>query len=414
MNKLIKSNLHPLKAVWRIIENVLFIVFAVSILYVTISSFIEGSWKSFLGMGYINDLADPIQKKIYYQSVMSLLSILTTFFLLVEMIRLFITTNPFKNWNQKISNVRTGMKGKTIGNKFSTILKSVQSVTFIKEFFRRYKSNFLARVFNEYVSKLIIIFVYIEMMPYFQKFALFTVEKNWYGWLYAYLMWELSYWIWHFAAHRIRLFWCLHAPHHAPAEMNLTVAWVHFFAEGYYTAAIQVPILMIMGVRPEMVAIILVIDGTWGTFIHAGEDAFKNGKLGFLEKILITPSHHRVHHAKNPLYMDTNFCVLLPFWDWLFGTLQNEKKEVKIEYGITREMEVTNFIDFYFGECICLYKDLKQTTGLKNKLSLLFMPPGWAPTSNEKTAIAVRRDFLLGKEYLGKTSRDYLFDKLKS
>ena len=413
MKNLINTNMPKIKAVWRIIENILFIIFAVSILYITVSSFIEGSWKSFLGMGYINDLADPIQKKIYYQSVMSLLSILTTFFLLVEMIRLFITTNPLKNWNQKISNLKTKTKGTSIGNKLSTIYKGIQSALFIKEFFRRYKSNFLARVFNEYVSKLIIIFVYIEMMPYFQKFALFSIEKNWYGWLYAYLMWELSYWIWHFAAHRIRLFWCLHSPHHAPAEMNLTVAWVHFFAEGYYTAAIQVPILMIMGVRPEMVAIILVIDGTWGTFIHAGEDAFKNGKLGFLEKILITPSHHRVHHAKNPLYMDTNFCVLLPFWDWLFGTLQNEKNEVKIEYGITREMDVTNFIDFYFGECICLYKDLKQTKGIKNKMFLIFMPPGWTPTNSEKTAIAVRRDFLVGKEYLGKTSRDLLFNKIK-
>jgi len=402
------------KSFWRSIENILFIGFAISIIYVTITSFVDGSIKSFMGMGYLNNMADPIQKKIYYQSVMALLSMLTTFFLLVEMIRLFITMNPFKNFSTKISNLNTEIKGQSFAKQCATLFNHIRQTSFIQEFFRRYKSNFLAKVFNEYVSKLIIIFVYIEMMPFFQQFALFTVEKNWYGWLYAYLMWELSYWLWHYAAHRVRLFWCLHSPHHALAEMNLTVAWVHFFAEGYYTAAIQVPILMIMGVRPEMVAIILVIDGTWGTFIHAGEDAFKNGKLGILEKIFITPSHHRVHHAKNPLYMDTNFCVLLPFWDWLFGTLQNEKDEVKIEYGITREMDVTNFIDFYFGECICLYKDLKSTKGFRNKLALAFMPPGWTPESSEKTAIAVRQKFLVGQEQLGKTSRDYILEKLKS
>jgi sterol desaturase/sphingolipid hydroxylase (fatty acid hydroxylase superfamily) len=406
--------MQKVKSFWKSIENLLFIGFAASIIYLTVTSFIDGSIKSFMGMGYLNNMADPIQKKIYYQSVMALLSMLTTFFLLVEMIRLFITMNPFKNFSTKITNLNTEIKGQSFAKQCATLFNHIRQTSFIQEFFRRYKSNFLAKVFNEYVSKLIIIFVYIEMMPFFQQFALFTVEKNWYGWLYAYLMWELSYWLWHYAAHRVRLFWCLHSPHHAPAEMNLTVAWVHFFAEGYYTAAIQVPILMIMGVRPEMVAIILVIDGTWGTFIHAGEDAFKNGKLGFLEKIFITPSHHRVHHAKNPLYMDTNFCVLLPFWDWLFGTLQNEKDEVKIEYGITREMDVTNFVDFYFGECICLYKDLKSTKGFRNKLALAFMPPGWTPESSEKTAIVVRQKFLVGQEQLGKTSRDYILEKLKS
>jgi len=405
--------MQKVKTLWRSIENLLFIGFAVSIIYVTVISFLNGTIKSFIGMGYLNNMADPIQKKIYYQSVMALLSMLTTFFLLVEMIRLFITMNPFSNFKSKISHIKLAIKGQALFSRLSIIFNQIRQTTFIREFFRRYKSNFLAKVFNEYVSKLIIIFVYIEMMPFFQQFALFTIEKNWYGWLYAYLMWELSYWIWHYAAHRVRLFWCLHSPHHAPAEMNLTVAWVHFFAEGYYTAAIQVPILMIMGVRPEMVAIILVIDGTWGTFIHAGEDAFKNGKLGILEKVFITPSHHRVHHAKNPLYMDTNFCVLLPFWDWLFGTLQNEKEEVKIEYGITREMDVTNFIDFYFGECICLYRDLKATKGFRNKLALAFMPPGWTPDSRDKTAIVVRQKFLAGQEQLGQTSRDFILRKLK-
>jgi hypothetical protein len=404
--------MQKVKTLWRSIENLLFIGFAVSIIYVTVISFLNGTIKSFIGMGYLNNMADPIQKKIYYQSVMALLSMLTTFFLLVEMIRLFITMNPFSNFKSKISHIKLAIKGQALFSRLSIIFNQIRQTTFIREFFRRYKSNFLAKVFNEYVSKLIIIFVYIEMMPFFQQFALFTIEKNWYGWLYAYLMWELSYWIWHYAAHRVRLFWCLHSPHHAPAEMNLTVAWVHFFAEGYYTAAIQVPILMIMGVRPEMVAIILVIDGTWGTFIHAGEDAFKNGKLGILEKVFITPSHHRVHHAKNPLYMDTNFCVLLPFWDWLFGTLQNEKEEVKIEYGITREMDVTNFIDFYFGECICLYRDLKATKGFRNKLALAFMPPGWTPESRDKTAIVVRQKFLAGQEQLGQTSRDFILRKL--
>jgi sterol desaturase/sphingolipid hydroxylase (fatty acid hydroxylase superfamily) len=392
-----------LKQTWHYIENLFFIIFASSILYITITSFFDGTLKSFTGAGFLNDITDPINKKAYYKSVLAILSILTTFFLLVEMIQLFIQNNPFKEIKRQ-----SHFKAISFANKTKYFFTKT---SFINKFLSQYKTNFLAKVFNEYISKLFIIFVYIEMMPFFLQFALFSVPQNWIGWLYAYLMWELTYWIWHFLGHRVRLFWCLHSPHHAPVEMNLTVAWVHFFAEGYYTAAVQVPLLMLCGVSPGMVAIILVIDGTWGTFIHAGESAFKNGRLWILEKIFITPSHHRVHHAKNPLYIDTNFCVLLPFWDWLFGTLQTERPEVKVEYGITRKTNPTSFIDMYFGEFICLFGDLKHTKGLINKIKLLIMPPGWTPENTDHTAKTLRANFLKENETLGKTSKDYLFGK---
>jgi sterol desaturase/sphingolipid hydroxylase (fatty acid hydroxylase superfamily) len=398
---------------WNIAENLLFTGFAISILYITINSFFDGTWQSLQGRGFLNDISDPINKKIYYKAVLAVLSVLTTFFLLVEMIRLFIQYNPFKNFSGKWQILGQEITGKSFFYKTVHVIRRAGTAEFLSVFLRNYKTNFLARVFNEYIAKLFIIFVYIEMMPFFHKYALFAVGNTWWGWLYAYLMWELSYWIWHYLGHRVRLFWCMHAPHHAPAQMNLTVAWVHFFAEGYYTAAVQVPLLMIFGVSPGMVAIILVIDGTWGTFIHCGEGAFKNGRLGWMEKLFITPSHHRVHHARNPLYIDTNFCVLLPFWDWLFGTLQNEKKEVDIEYGITRQVNVTSFVDMYFGECICLVRDLRATSGWGNKLKLLFMPPGWAPGDNTHTARTVRNNFLKGQEHLAKTSRDYMLEKFR-
>lgn len=398
---------------WYLLENMLFAGFAVSILYITIDSFFNGTWQSLRGMGFLNDITDPISKKIYYKAVLAILSMLTTFFLLVEIIRLFVQFNPFKNFAAKRRLLQQQMTSMSFFSKTRYLLQRIVNATFLVIFLRNYKTNFLARVFNEYISKLFIIFVYIEMMPFFHQYALFALGNTWWSWLYAYLMWELTYWIWHYLGHRVRLFWCLHAPHHAPAQMNLTVAWVHFFAEGYYTAAVQVPLLMIFGVSPEMVAIILVIDGTWGTFIHCGEGAFKNGRLGWMEKLFITPSHHRVHHARNPLYIDTNFCVLLPFWDWLFGTLQNEKKEVAIEYGITRSVNVTSFVDMYFGECICLAKDVKATNGWGNKIKLIFMPPGWAPGDLSHTAKTVRGNFLKGREHLAKTSRDYIFEKFR-
>jgi len=138
----------------------------------------------------------------------------------------------------------------------------------------------------------------------------------------------------------------------------------------------------------------MFIDGTWGAFIHVGENIIKDGRLGFLHHILLTPSHHRVHHAKNPEYMDTNFCNLLNIWDKVFGTYVNEKKEMPVEYGITRKMNPNNFWDVYFGEIVVLFRDVKNAPGIKNKMLYIIMPPGWSHTGAHKTAKVMREEYL--------------------
>ena len=279
---------------------------------------------------------------------------------------------------------------------------------------KTFKPTFLASFVGLYIPLLIKLDVFRMVTPFFNKFSLFIINDKWYSWVYAYLVWELSTWVWHYTFHRVRLFWCFHSPHHAPDDFTITTAWVHFFAEGYFTTFMQWIILSVMGVRPEMLIPIFAIEVGWGTFIHAGERSLKKGRLGFLKYFLITPSHHRVHHAKNPLYMDTNFCTFLPFWDWLFGTLQPLRDEVKIEYGITRKMDVTNFIDFYFGEFILLCRDVLNAKGPKNKFLYLIKPPGWNPESVEDTAATVRESFLKENPEYGFTSRRWLMGKKKN
>lgn len=104
-----------------------------------------------------------------------------------------------------------------------------------------------------------------------------------------------------------------------------------------------------------------------------------------------------MHHARNPLYIDTNFCNLLNIWDRVFGTLQDQRPETLPEYGITRPWRVGNFWDFYFGELVALGRDVKQAPGLRNKFAYLVMPPGWSHIGNHKTASAARAAFLAGK-----------------
>lgn len=154
-----------------------------------------------------------------------------------------------------------------------------------------------------------------------------------------------------------------------------------------------------------MLFVIMFVDGFWGSMIHIGENLVDDGRLGFLNKIVLTPSHHRVHHARNPLYMDTNFCNLLPIWDKVFGTFQNEDRKIPIEYGISRPMIKNSFLDAYFGEIIALAKDVRKAPGIKNKFLYVIMPPGWSHTGDHKMTTVVKKTYFESLEEQEKTDK---------
>jgi hypothetical protein len=142
-----------------------------------------------------------------------------------------------------------------------------------------------------------------------------------------------------------------------------------------------------------MLFVIMFIDGFWGAFIHVGENLINDARFGLLGKMVLTPSFHRVHHARNPLYMDTNFCNLLNIWDRLFHTYQPEDRQIPIEYGITRAMKKNSFLDAYFGEIVLLAKDVAKAPGIKNKFLYMIMPPGWSHTGDHKMSSIVRKKY---------------------
>lgn len=257
-----------------------------------------------------------------------------------------------------------------------------------------YKIPFFIYVFNRIIARFISIAAVAFCIGLLERYAIFKTSFTWYWFIYAYFIWEFAHYIYHFLGHKVRLFWCLHSTHHAPQEMNLTVNYVHFFLETPYADVIRTSICILLGVHPSLLIFIMFVDGLWGGFIHIGENLLRDGRLGFLQKFILTPSHHRVHHARNPLYMDTNFCNLINIWDRILGTLQHEHTDVKPEYGITRQMNPNNFWDVYFGEFVALAKDLYQAPGLKNKLLYIVMPPGWSHTGDHKTAKKVRDEFV--------------------
>lgn len=257
-----------------------------------------------------------------------------------------------------------------------------------------YKIPFFSLVLRAFIERFISLHLIIFCFAVFGRFAILETSFTWYWFIYGYIVWELAHFIYHYLGHKVRLFWCIHSTHHTPETMNLSVNFAQSFLNEPYADLIRTTICILFGLNPMLVMVIMVLDGVWGAFIHIGEHMLKDGKLGFLHRFILTPSHHRVHHAKNPLYMDTNFCNFLPIWDKLFKTYQPEVSEIKVEYGITRPMRPNSFIDAYFGEFWALIKDVKRAPGIRNKLLYFVMPPGWSHTGEHKTAKKIRDEYL--------------------
>jgi sterol desaturase/sphingolipid hydroxylase (fatty acid hydroxylase superfamily) len=257
-----------------------------------------------------------------------------------------------------------------------------------------YRIPFLIYVCNRFISRFLSVAAVAFCIGLFEKYGLIKTSFTWYWLIFGYIVWEFSHFIYHYLGHKVRLFWCLHSTHHAPESMNLSVSYAHFFLEAPYADVIRTSICILLGVSPPLLFFIMFIDGTWGAFIHIGENVLKDARLGFMNKIILTPSHHRIHHARNPLYMDTNFCNLLNIWDRVFGTLQPERLDLPPQYGITRKLNPHNFLDVYFGEFYYLFKDVSAAPGIKNKFLYIFMPPGWSHTGNHRTARAIRKQYV--------------------
>jgi sterol desaturase/sphingolipid hydroxylase (fatty acid hydroxylase superfamily) len=261
-----------------------------------------------------------------------------------------------------------------------------------------YKVPLLIILVNRIMSRLIGISVLVLCIGIFEKYAIIHTSFTWYWFIYGYLVYELNNFIRHYLTHKVRLLWCFHAVHHSSEDLNSSITLTTFFVENLYTEFFAATFCMLLGVQPIMLFAIMILDSIWGAFVHISEGSMKNGRLGFLEKIILTPSHHRVHHGRNHLYMDTNFCSIINVWDIIFKTYQEENDVKPVDFGITRPMDSNNFIDVYFGEITSLWEDILTAPGLKNKILYIFMPPGWKHSGEYQTATTLRNEALKANE----------------
>jgi alkylglycerol monooxygenase len=215
----------------------------------------------------------------------------------------------------------------------------------------------------------------LTLLPFFYFFryihdhyALFHFKSGPLTWVLLFLLTDLIWYWYHRLAHEVNLLWAAHIVHHQSEDFNYTTsARITIFQASI--RSLFWSFLPLLGFPPEMISTFLLIHGFYPFFIHTQTI----GRLGWLEYFLVTPSHHRVHHASNPIYLDKNYGDVLIIWDKMFGTFQKEQ-ETPV-YGLTKPLKSHSFLWQHFHYPLELLLAVKKTKGWKNKGKLIFGSP---------------------------------------
>lgn len=215
----------------------------------------------------------------------------------------------------------------------------------------------------------------------FMHFSPIHIHPTWLFWMVLVLGVDFCYYWLHRLSHTCRLFWAVHVTHHSSEQFNLTVGFRSSVFESLYRFIFYVP-LALLGFHPLDIYFIHSLLQIYGILVHTQYV----GKLGFLEYILVTPSHHKIHHASNIPYLDKNIGMTFIWWDKLFGTFAAEQPQETIRYGLTTPLENQGAINIVVHEWKSLWQDVRQAPDWKNKLKYMLMPPGWSPDGSKMTS----------------------------
>ncbi|VTU23961.1 Fatty acid hydroxylase superfamily protein [Variovorax sp. SRS16] len=229
---------------------------------------------------------------------------------------------------------------------------------------------------------------YTDAMGWLYAHRLWTLPMNhWSGWVACFIGQEFCYYWYHRAAHRVRWFWCTHAIHHSPNQLNLSAAY-RFGWTGRLTGSLVFFMLApLLGMPPGIILLMLALNLLYQFWIHATWIP----RLGPLEWILNTPSAHRVHHASNLEYLDGNYGGVLIVFDRLFGTYIAERAELPCRYGLVTPQTTYNVLEIEFAHWRSLWRDLRSARSLREAAGYFFMPPGWSPDGPGETTETLRR-----------------------
>ena len=225
------------------------------------------------------------------------------------------------------------------------------------------------------------------------NFRFFTIPFTWWAWILIFFAEDLTYYWFHRISHENRFFWASHVIHHSSQKYNLSTALRQTWSGSFISFIFWLP-LPLLGFHPVMILAQMSISLIYQYWIHT-ELIDKMPK--WFENIFNTPSHHRVHHATNPQYLDRNHAGILIIWDKLFGTF--EKEIEKPVYGLVKNIDTFNPIKIAFQEWISLFKDaFSGNISLSDRFLYFFKPPGWKPNGTGILSSDLRKR--MGKEII--------------
>lgn len=213
-----------------------------------------------------------------------------------------------------------------------------------------------------------------------------TMERGWLYWVALLLAEDFMFWLLHYVDHHCRFFWAVHVTHHSSEEFNFTTGFRSSVFQPFYRTLYFLP-LAFLGFAPMDVLFMYAVTQLYGVLVHTESQV----RYGWLEHVLVTPSHHRVHHASNGRYLDKNMGMVFIFWDKIFGTFAAEDPAEPPRYGLTKAIPNRGPINIVLHEWRDMARDVKEKgRTLREKLGYILRPPGWKPREvqqeNESTS----------------------------
>lgn len=196
--------------------------------------------------------------------------------------------------------------------------------------------------------------------------------SDWRAWAVGFVAVEFVYYWFHRLSHRVRWMWATHSVHHTPEQMTflsaLRLGWTNLFSGGWLLYA---PLVLI-GFDPRLILTVLALDLHYQFFLHTETV----GRLGPLEWVLNTPSHHRVHHGSNAAYLDRNYGGMVIVFDRLFGTFAQERADDPVVYGLVHPLGTRNPLAVALGGWRRLFADMARAGSPLKAVKLALGPPG--------------------------------------
>jgi len=218
------------------------------------------------------------------------------------------------------------------------------------------------------------------------QYRLFDLERSWWVFLLCFLGQDLAYYWSHRFAHERRWMWASHVVHHSSRHYNLSTALRQTWTATLSLAFIFTLPLALIGFEPIMIFFFAGLSLVYQFWIHT-EVIRTMGPFGW---VFNTPSHHRVHHAFNPRYLDANYAGVLIVWDRLFGTFVAEESAEPPRYGLVKNLATFNPLKIAFHEWFAILRDVAGSRSLREVLGYTWGRPGWSPDGSRKTSAILR------------------------